>query len=181
MKMPKHILVVSIVTITLMTALTAQAGLLDLFRPSRVTTEKASDGSFNTLFASVMGTPQADNDQPVLIANAVAPANSPVGGVTKALRKTYMVELSAYSSEIAQTDASPFITANGSYVRDGIVASNMFPFGTALKIPSLYGDKIFVVEDRMNTRYQHNVDIWFASKAAAVKLGRRLVKIEVIR
>jgi 3D (Asp-Asp-Asp) domain-containing protein len=115
------------------------------------------------------------------MANAVAPVNSPVGAVTKTIRKNYMVEVSAYTSEVAQCDDSPFITAKGTYVRDGIVATNMFPFGTAIKIPSLYGDKIFVVEDRMNTRYQKNVDIWFADKTAALKLGRRLVQIEVIK
>jgi len=66
-------------------------------------------------------------------------------------------------------------------VRDGIVASNMFPFGTVIKIPSLFGDKIFVVEDRMNTRYQNNVDVWMTSHADAVALGRRTVQIEVIK
>lgn len=181
MKTYKQMLVVSIVTISLMTSLTAQAGFLDWFRSNGASSEQASNGSFNALYASVMGATQTDEEQPTLVAHAVAPANSPVGGVTKAIRKNYMVELSAYTSEVAQTDASPFITAKGTYVRDGIVATNMFPFGTAIKIPSLYGDKIFVVEDRMNSRYQKNVDIWFADKAAAIKLGRRLVQIEVIQ
>jgi 3D (Asp-Asp-Asp) domain-containing protein len=118
---------------------------------------------------------------PAVVGDAIAPTNSPTGGTAKATRTHYMVQVSAYTSEVAQTDASPFITAKGTHVRDGIVASNMFPFGTAIKIPSLYGDKIFVVEDRMNSRYQKNVDIWFADKGAALKLGRRLVEIEVIR
>ncbi len=181
MKTYKQILVVSIVTISLMTSLTAQAGFLDWFRSNGAPSEQAGNGSFNALYASVMEDVRISEEQPMLVANAVAPANSPVGGVTKAIRKNYMVELSAYTSEVAQTDDSPFITAKGTYVRDGIVATNMFPFGTAIKIPSLYGDKIFVVEDRMNTRYQKNVDIWFADKTAALKLGRRLVQIEVIQ
>lgn len=181
MKTSKQILTVSIVTISLMTSLTAQAGFLDWFRSNGVVSDQAGDGSFNALYASVMGATKTDKEQPTLIGNAVAPANSPIGGVTKAIRKNYMVELSAYTSEVAQTDASPFITAKGTYVRDGIVATNMFPFGTAIKIPSLYGDKIFVVEDRMNSRYQKNVDIWFSDKTAALKLGRRLVQIEVIQ
>ena len=127
------------------------------------------------------GSTSNTSNQVSLAGNAVVPVNSPTGGSSKVIRKTYLVELSAYTSEVAQTDDSPFITAKGTHVRDGIVATNMFPFGTTLKIPSLYGDKIFVVEDRMNTRYQNNVDIWFDDKPAALKLGRRLIQIEVIK
>jgi 3D (Asp-Asp-Asp) domain-containing protein len=181
MKTNIKLVVVSLVAISLMTSMTAQAGLLDWFHTNGAVSDQASDGSFNALFASVMSDTKTDTDQPTLVANALAPMNSPAGTVGKAIRRTYLVEVSAYTSEVAQTDASPFITARGTYVRDGIVASNMFPFGTAIKIPSLYGDKIFVVEDRMNTRYQKNVDIWFSDKAAALKLGRRLVQIEVIK
>jgi len=181
MKTRINMLIVSIVTISLMTSLTAQAGFLDWFRSNGASAEQASDGSFNALYASVLGATQLNEEQPTLVGNAVAPANSPVGGVKKAIRRNYLVEVSAYTSEVAQCDDSPFITAKGTFVRDGIVATNMFPFGTAIKIPSLYGDKIFVVEDRMNTRYQKNVDIWFSDKAAALKLGRRLVQIEVIQ
>jgi 3D (Asp-Asp-Asp) domain-containing protein len=181
MKTRMQLLVVTIVAITMMTSLTAQAGFLDWFRANGAASEKTESGSFNSLYATVLDSAASDTEQPTVMANAVAPVNSPVGAVTKTIRKNYMVEVSAYTSEVAQCDDSPFITAKGTYVRDGIVATNMFPFGTAIKIPSLYGDKIFVVEDRMNTRYQKNVDIWFADKTAALKLGRRLVQIEVIK
>ena len=184
MKTLNRILVVSIVTISLMTSAIAQAGFLDWFRSNGATTQESSNGSFNALYASVMGATQADEEQPTLVANAVAPVNSPVGGLSKALRRTHTVQVSGYNSEVGQTDASPFITAKGIYVRDGIVASNMFPFGTAIKFKNCGGidpDKIFVVEDRMNTRYQHNVDIWFADHAVAVKFGRRTCQIEVIQ
>lgn len=181
MKTRKLILVVTLIAISLSNTLTAQAGILDWFRSNGATSQEAREGSFDQLYASVLSSAQIDEEKPMLMANAVVPANSPVGGTKKALRKTYLVEVSAYNSEEAQTDASPFITAKGTHVRDGIVATNMFPFGTVIKIPSLFGDKIFVVEDRMNTRYQKNVDVWFADKAAALKLGRRLVQIEVIQ
>ena len=64
--------------------------------------------------------------------------------------KTYIVEASGYSSTHDQTDDTPFITASGTYVRDGVVAANFLPIGTVIKIPDLYGNKTFVVEDRMN-------------------------------
>lgn len=184
MKNRKALLVGMILTISMLTSMTAQAGLMEWLGVSDARTEQASTGSFDQLYAAVLAEDRsATDDAPVLTANASAimAVTSPVGGVQKTLRRTYRVEVSAYNSEIAQTDASPFITAKGTHVRDGIVATNMFPFGTVIKIPSLFGDKIFVVEDRMNTRYQHNVDVWMESKTDALKLGRRTVTIEVIQ
>jgi 3D (Asp-Asp-Asp) domain-containing protein len=181
MKTHKQILVASLITMSLMTSLTAQAGFLDWFRANDATADVASAGSFDSLYASVTGGQAVDNEKPAMVANAIAPVNSPKGGVSKTIRRFYTVDVSAYNSEVAQCDDSPFITAKGTHVRDGIVATNMFPFGTAIKIPALFGDKIFVVEDRMNTRYQNNVDVWMESKIDAVKLGRRTVQIEVIK
>lgn len=181
MKTRKQILVASLIAISLMTSLTAQAGFLDWFRSANAATDTASTGSFDSLYASVTNGTSAESEKPTLVANAIAAVSSPTGGVSKTIRRFYVVDVSGYNSEESQTDASPFITAKGTHVRDGIVATNMFPFGTAIKIPSLFGDKIFVVEDRMNTRYQKNVDVWMDSHADAVKLGRRLVQIEVIK
>jgi len=96
-------------------------------------------------------------------------------------RYTLTLQVSAYNSEVAQTDDSPFITAQGTHVRDGIVATNILPFGTLVKMPDLFGDKVFVVEDRMNTRYQNHMDIWMAEKQDALKFGRRTVSVLVIR
>ena len=169
-----------LLTIALFTTVTAQAGILDWFKSSGASSDMAANGSFNSLYASVLDNFQP-NDEPVLMGNAIVPASSPAGSTQRVLRRTYTVQLSAYNSEVAQTDDSPFITASNTHVRDGVVASNMFPFGTILKIPSLYGNKIFVVEDRMNKRYQKNVDIWFADKDEALKLGRRTVEIVVIQ
>ncbi|MBI2036999.1 MAG: hypothetical protein HYT14_01400, partial [Candidatus Liptonbacteria bacterium] len=55
------------------------------------------------------------------------------------------VTITAYSSTPEETDSTPFITASGTHVRDGVVAANFLPFGTAVKIPELYGDRLFVV------------------------------------
>jgi 3D (Asp-Asp-Asp) domain-containing protein len=65
-------------------------------------------------------------------------------------------------------------------VRDGIIATNFLPFGTAVKIPEIYGDKVFVVEDRMNKRYWQNIDIWFPDRETALEFGRKQIVIEVI-
>jgi len=95
-------------------------------------------------------------------------------------KQTYVVEATGYSSTYDQTDATPFITAHGTYVRDGIIATNFLPFGTIVKIPRLFDDKIFVVEDRMNDRYWRHIDIWFSDRNSAIEFGRQEVKIEVI-
>lgn len=91
------------------------------------------------------------------------------------------VVLTAYSSTTWQTDDTPFITASGRYVEQGIVANNMLPFGTKIKIPEIYGDQIFVVEDRMHPRkgYYH-VDIWFATYDDALNFGVKETYIEIV-
>ena len=95
--------------------------------------------------------------------------------------KTLDVLATAYSSTPEETDDDPFVTASGTMVKDGIIANNLLPFGTKIRIPELYGDKIFVVEDRMNSRKSaYQIDIWFASKAQAKEFGAKQTYIEVL-
>lgn len=90
------------------------------------------------------------------------------------------VDLTAYSSTEDQTDSTPFIAASGKHVYEGMVAANFLPFGTKIKIPALYGDRIFTVDDRMNRRYQNTVDIWFANRTSAINFGIKKATIEVV-
>ncbi len=95
-------------------------------------------------------------------------------------RYTIVAEVSAYTSRPEETDDTPFITASGTRVRDGIVAANGLKFGTRVRIPALFGDKVFVVEDRMNPRYgRDHMDLWMEDLAAAREFGRRRVAVEV--
>ncbi len=89
--------------------------------------------------------------------------------------------ITAYTSTPGQTDDTPFIAATGKRVHDGMIAANGLPFGTRIKIPSLYGDKIFVVEDRMNRRYGlGRMDIWLdTTRAEAMKFGVKRVEVEI--
>jgi len=93
-------------------------------------------------------------------------------------------EITAYNSEASQCDATPCITANGfNLCKHGVedtVAANFLPFGSKIKIPDLYGDKIFIVRDRMHPRYQNRVDIWMASRHDALDFGRRVAKIIIV-
>lgn len=113
--------------------------------------------------------------------SAVNLSSPEASGTSRAITsREYTVSLSAYSSTPDQTDDSPFITARGTFVRDGIIAANFLPFGTRVKIPDIFGDKIFIVEDRMNKRYWHNVDVWMPERTDALKFGRKTTVIEVV-
>lgn len=95
--------------------------------------------------------------------------------------KTIKVVVTAYSSTPDQTDDTPFITASGKLVKDGIIANNMLPFGTKIKIPALYGNKVFIVQDRMNRRMgNHRFDIWFPTRELAVNFGVKTAEIQVL-
>ncbi|MFA5945791.1 MAG: hypothetical protein WC802_02690 [Patescibacteria group bacterium] len=98
----------------------------------------------------------------------------------KGVSVRYM-QVSAYTSRVQECDSTPFITASNTHVRDGVVATNQLPFGTRIKMPELYGDKVFIVEDRMNTRYKNNVDIWMDDLSVAKHFGRKTVKIEIYK
>lgn len=90
--------------------------------------------------------------------------------------------VTAYSSDPSQTDSTPFSTANGTRVHDGIAAANFLPFGTQFKIPAVYGDKIFTVEDRMNAKYNNQsiVDIWMPTRKDAVIFGKQSLTLELL-
>lgn len=93
--------------------------------------------------------------------------------------------MTAYTSEVAQTDTSPCTTANGFNVcKHGIedtVAANFLPFGAKVKIPDLFGDRIFIVRDRMNSRYSERVDVWMKEKPDALRFGVRTARIVVLK
>ncbi|MDI6734091.1 MAG: hypothetical protein QMD50_01185 [Patescibacteria group bacterium] len=94
--------------------------------------------------------------------------------------KTMTVWVTAYSSTPEETDDTPFITALGTNTRDGIVAANFLPFGTKILIPSLFGEKVFAVEDRMHRRKKNFIDIWMLTKEDAEEFGIQKAEIVVI-
>jgi len=96
--------------------------------------------------------------------------------------RTMRALLTAYSSCPLQTDDTPFITASGSTVREGIVANNYLSFGTKIRIPKIFGDQIFVVEDRMHWRKSnYHIDIWFPEYEQALEFGTKETYIEILK
>ena len=107
-------------------------------------------------------------------------AEAPDDVEAEATAKSQKVWVTAYSSTPEETDDTPFVTAMGTKVRDGIIATNLLPFGTKVKIPKLFGNKVFVVEDRMHRRKQNNVDVWMDSKEDALEFGIAYADIVVL-
>ncbi len=119
----------------------------------------------------------------ILQENSLASISNPTGsliGTIGTTRKIKMV-ITAYSSTPWETDENPHITASGKRVRDGIVANNMLPFGTKITIPEIYGDKVFVVEDRMSwKKSNYHIDLWMPSYWEARNFGAKRTYIEIL-
>lgn len=104
-------------------------------------------------------------------------------------RRTIIAVMTAYSSDVAQTDSTPCIPADWTYDlcknyeefgAQDTIAANFLPLGTQVKFPDLYGDKIFTVRDRMNARYGFGRgDIWMPTRAEAKQFGVKRVKMEI--
>lgn len=125
-----------------------------------------------------------ENNELVLTLAAKSNKITPFGKLPKAgdsepVKIFKYIPITAYSSEVGQTDSTPFITASGTTVRPGVVAANFLPIGTKIRLPELFGDEIFVVEDRMNARYNKRVDIWMAETADAKNFGIQWTTVEV--
>lgn len=153
----------------------ANAGLFDWI------VGKNTEWTFGNVYDTFAKNPD-ETINPAIQETVILESQNPITPVkTKTISvKEYVVTATAYSSTVDQTDDTPFITASGTYVRDGIAAANFLPFGTIFKIPDLYGDKIFTVEDRMNKRYWHRVDIWFPERQMAKEFGVKQIRIEII-
>jgi len=98
-----------------------------------------------------------------------------------------MVIATAYSSDVGQTDASPCIPSNGYnlcrhyelYGSGNTIAANFLPLETQVRLPELFGDKVFIVRDRMNERHEFGrIDVWMPSRVEAKKFGVKHLALE---
>lgn len=94
--------------------------------------------------------------------------------------KIVKILITAYSSSVDETDETPFITASGSHVRPGIVAANFLPFGATIRIPKIFGNQIFVVEDRLHEKNNDRIDVWLPTKKEALEFGIKISEIEIL-
>lgn len=181
----KYKIIAVIFAVSLFAVNSANAGMLDWVKKDENNSylNLEQTWSFDKIYFSVKGgATDTDGDNLAIQETSVSEIINPGISITKTQRvvRKYVVSASAYSSTVDQTDNTPFITASGTHVRDGVIATNFLPFGTIVKIPSLYGNKIFIVEDRMNKRFWYNVDIWLPNRETAIQFGRRTIEIEIV-
>jgi 3D (Asp-Asp-Asp) domain-containing protein len=98
---------------------------------------------------------------------------------------TVNITVTAYNSLPEQTDDTPCITASGLDVCDrnleDVIATNLWylPFGTKVRFPDLFGDKIFSIEDRMNKRYYQRADVWMQDYQTSRAFGKQYTRMEI--
>lgn len=92
----------------------------------------------------------------------------------------YTINLSAYNSDVRQTDSTPFITASGRRCKPGTIALSRdlltrytegapFTFGDQVLLIKVYG--IFDVDDSMASRWTMKGDIWKETETEANNFG----------
>ena len=93
------------------------------------------------------------------------------------LKAKILAVITCYNPVEAQCDSNPEITASGKKVREGFIANNCLKFGTSVVIE----DKIYVVEDRMNKRYDECkfFDILLFNLKEARECGRQVKELEI--
>lgn len=124
---------------------------------------------------------QASGELEIIQQAALLPAAPPSGQKPGKVLKIIPVVVTAYSSSVWETAGDPFITASGTRVRDGVAANNLLAFGTKIRLPAIFGEKVFVIEDRMHSKKgKYHVDIWFSSREEALKFGAHLTDMEVL-
>ncbi len=131
--------------------------------------------------AEINATPSISEDMLLVMQGNSLLSNRNTPPLAPGVKKTYLMIVTAYSSTPWETDNTPHLTSAGTYVRPGVVANNMLPLGTKIRIPELYGDRIFVVEDRMNPKKGfYQLDIWLPSYWEAKQFGAKKAYVEIL-
>ena len=86
--------------------------------------------------------------------------------------KTGHYDISHYSEldSCHYPTAEGCLTASGKIAKVGMVATNLFPFGTKLEIDGL----TYAVEDRISTRYNNRIDIFTGMGELAYEQAKQL-------
>lgn len=83
------------------------------------------------------------------------------------------VSMSAYTPH----ETGSRITASGAKAKEGYTcAANFVPIGSII----IYEGHKYVVQDRMNPKYNRHVDIFMESHKKALQFGRKNAKVQVI-
>lgn len=96
------------------------------------------------------------------------------------MQKGKLLLVTAYTADSTETDATPFITASNTRVREGIVAVSQDLFAKGW----VFGKKIYIVnqgvytiEDLLHKRKRNQLDIFMNNKVQALHFGRKKLKV----
>lgn len=118
---------------------------------------------------------------------------TPVGAETVQPEPAFTVEMTAYTSEAAQTDATPALTASGTQAGPGTAAASRdllerLPYGSSVQVVTVTGegcggwvpDTPLRVVDTMSARIRNHLDIWVESTERALAWGRCQAEVRVV-
>lgn len=86
--------------------------------------------------------------------------------------------ITAYTSTPEETDDTPFLTASGETVGEGVAACPArFEFGTVIEVAG----RVYRCLDRMAERFRHSnhFDLWYADRREAIEFGRRNMVVAI--
>lgn len=101
--------------------------------------------------------------------------------------KIIRIIATAYSAEIFQTDREPCIAARNYNICDtteNVVATNCFSLDTVMTFPEIFGNKKFVVKDRMASRFRGSncrIDLLMPDRQSALNFGLKIVVAEIAK
>ncbi len=108
-------------------------------------------------------------------------------------RSTLTVEMTAYTSDVAQTDSTPRLTASGALVAPGIAAASRdllgrLPYGSHVEVLSVSGEGCggwvpetpLTIADTMNAKITGHIDVWLETNELALAWGRCEAKIRAV-
>lgn len=100
--------------------------------------------------------------------------------IEQEVKVIHSVVVTAYTASKKECGKSDGITASGLRVRKGTVACNFLPCGTKIRIPRLFGNRIFTVIDRMRSDKNNHIDVYVKHRKRALAIGKRIQSIEVL-
>jgi len=138
----------------------------------------------------------AGQDAETALSPAAAVADTETVGDARATGRptpALEVEMTAYTSAIAQTDATPNVTASGAEAGPGTAAAShdlleRLPYGTQVVVVSVSGEGCggrvpetpLTVADTMNPRIENHLDVWLETTEQALNWGRCQAEIKVL-
>ena len=117
-------------------------------------------------------TPKVDYKQnilPMIGQNSLLPIEAIISSEVEGI-------ITNYTPRPEETDSTPFITASGKRVEEGMIANNCLEIGTLVEIENKY----YVVEDRMNARFSCNhFDILTFNLEEAIEFGKQKMTVTI--